>query len=50
MFDTTTRRAAAIQAIESFAENHQVFFFTCHPEHAGELQSLAGAKSLFVQE
>jgi uncharacterized protein YhaN len=42
----TTRRAAAIQAIGSFAENHQVLFFTCHPDHAGELQSLAGAKGL----
>jgi hypothetical protein len=30
----TTRRAAAIQAIGTFAENHQVLFFTCHPEHA----------------
>ncbi len=44
----TTRRAAAIQAIGTFAENHQVLFFTCHPEHAGELQSLAGAKGLQV--
>jgi DNA repair protein SbcC/Rad50 len=42
----STRRAAAIQAIGTFAENHQVLFFTCHPEHASELQSLAGAKSL----
>jgi uncharacterized protein YhaN len=46
----TTRRAAAIQAIGTFAENHQVLFFTCHPEHAGELQSLAGAKGLQVTE
>ena len=43
-----TRRAAAVQAIETFAENHQVLFFTCHPEHAGELQSLISAKSLRV--
>ena len=41
-----SRLAAAIQAIGSFAENHQVLFFTCHPDHAGELQSLAGAKTL----
>jgi recombinational DNA repair ATPase RecF len=46
----STRRAAAIQAIGTFAENHQVLFFTCHPEHANELQSLAGAKSLRVTE
>jgi exonuclease SbcC len=44
----TTRRAAAIQAIGTFAENHQVLFFTCHPEHAGELQSLVGAKNLQI--
>ena len=44
------RRAAAIQAIGTFAENHQVLFFTCHPEHANKLQSLAGAKSLRVTE
>jgi recombinational DNA repair ATPase RecF len=46
----TTRRAAAIQAIGTFAENHQVLFFTCHPDHAGELQELAAAKSLHVTE
>jgi exonuclease SbcC len=46
----TSRRAAAIQAIGTFAENYQVLFFTCHPEHAGELQSLAGAKGLQVTE
>lgn len=40
----TTRRTAAIQAIGTLAENHQVLFFTCHPDHAGELQSLAAAK------
>ena len=40
------RRAAAVQAIRTFAKNHQVLFFTCHPEHAGELQSLAGATTL----
>ncbi len=45
-----TRRAAAIQAIGSFAKNHQVLFFTCHPDHATELQSLAGAKCLQVTE
>ena len=40
----TTRRAAAIHASGSFAANHQVLIFTCHPNHAGELQSLVGAK------
>lgn len=45
-----TRRAAAIQAIGTFAENHQVLFFTCHPEHAGELQQKSGAKNLHVTE
>jgi uncharacterized protein YhaN len=44
----TTRRAAAIQAIGTFAENHQVLFFTCHPEHAGELKGKAGARNLQV--
>lgn len=44
----TTRRAAAIQAIGTFAQNHQVLFFTCHPEHAEELQSIVGAKNLQV--
>jgi hypothetical protein len=29
-------------------ENHQFPFFTCHPDHAGELQSLAGAKDLHL--
>ncbi len=33
----STRRTAAIQAIGTFAENHQVLFFTYHPEHAGEV-------------
>ena len=42
----TTRRAAAVQAIGAFAKNHQVLFFTCHPDHASELQSLAAAKPL----
>jgi len=42
----TTRRTAAVQAIGAFAENHQVLFFTCHPEYADELQKLVGAKNL----
>lgn len=45
-----SRRAAAIQAIGGFGEKHQVIFFTCHPDHAGELQNHAGAKSLHVTE
>jgi len=44
------RRAAAIQAIGTFAENHQVLIFTCHPGHARELQNLAGAKTFNVIE
>lgn len=40
-----TRRAAAVQAIGAFAENHQVLFFTCHPEHGGQMQSLPRAKN-----
>jgi hypothetical protein len=44
----TTRRAAAVQAIGTFAESHQVLFFTCHPDHAGELQEKAGARNLQV--
>jgi exonuclease SbcC len=46
----TTRRAAAIQAIGTFAAKHQVLFFTCHPDHAGELQDLAGAQRLLVTD
>jgi DNA repair protein SbcC/Rad50 len=42
----STRRAAAIQAIGTFAKKHQVLFFTCHPDHALELQSLASAKAV----
>jgi uncharacterized protein YhaN len=41
-----TRRSAAVQSIGTFAKNHQVLFFTCHPDHAEELQSLVGAKTL----
>ena len=42
----TARRAAAVQALASFAAKHQVLFFTCHPEHARDLESASGAKSL----
>ena len=42
--------AAAIQAIGTFAEHHQVLFFTCHPKHAEELQNLAGVNVLQVTE
>lgn len=44
------RRAAAVQAIGAFSKNHQVLFFTCHPQHAGELQNLTGARSLQVTD
>jgi len=43
-----SRRTAAMRAVGTFAEGHQVIFFTCHPEHAEELQNLAGAKNLQV--
>lgn len=46
----TSRRAAAVQSIGTFAENHQVLFFTCHPEHAGELQEKAGARNIQMAE
>jgi hypothetical protein len=39
-------RAPALHAIGTFAANHQVLSLTCHPDHAGELQSLAGARTL----
>ncbi len=40
-----SRRAAAVKAIGTFSQKHQVLFFTCHPEHAQELQNLVGAQS-----
>ena len=43
----TTRRAAAVQAIGTFAEKHQVICFTCHKDHARQLE-LAGAKSVRI--
>ena len=46
----TTRRAAAIQAIGTFAQNHQILFLTCHPDHAVELQNRAGARNLQMSE
>ena len=38
------RRHAAAHCLGQFAKQHQVLFFTCHPEHARELKELAGAK------
>ena len=32
------------------ADNPIGLSFTCHPDHAGELEGLAGAKSLRVTE
>jgi uncharacterized protein YhaN len=46
----TNRRAAAVQTVGAFEKNHQVIFFTCHPDHAGELQMMAGTKNLLVSE
>lgn len=40
----------AIQAIGTFAQNHQILVFTCHAEPADELQETAGAKRLLVTE
>lgn len=39
---------ADTQAIGTFAENHQVLFLTCHPEHASELQNLEVASQLLI--
>ncbi|MEN9974880.1 MAG: hypothetical protein RLZZ282_886 [Verrucomicrobiota bacterium] len=41
-----SRRAAAIHALASFSENHQVLFFTCHPDHARELKNVPNATTL----
>jgi hypothetical protein len=46
----TTRRIAAIQSIGTFAQNQQDLFFTCHPEHAGELKKLVGAENFQMME
>jgi hypothetical protein len=39
-----------ILRISHIADNPIGLSFTCHPDHAGEQQSLAGAKSLSVTE
>ena len=41
----TARRRAAAHCLGEFAKQRQVIFFTCHPDHARELQELAGAKT-----
>ncbi len=38
------RRRAADRSLGAFAEQRQVIFFTCHPDHARELEEHAGAK------
>jgi exonuclease SbcC len=38
------RRHAAECCLGEFAKQRQVLFFTCHPDHARELQDFAGAK------
>lgn len=48
--DPMQGRATAVQAIGIFAENHQVLFFTCHPEHADQMQSLPRAKNFNLTE
>lgn len=39
------RRLAAAQCLGAFAQNRQVIFFTCHPDHARELEESAGGKA-----
>jgi len=36
------RRKAAVEAVRRFSESKQVIFFTCHPQHAQELQQRKG--------
>ena len=38
------RRRAAAHCLGQFAKRHQVIFFTCHPDHARDLEEIAGAK------
>lgn len=45
-----TRRAAAIRALATFAQSHQILLLTCHPQHALELQNHAGAKNFQLTE
>jgi len=42
------RRTAAAHAIGDFAQQRQVVFLTCHPEHAKELQEVAGGSAVVV--
>ena len=39
-----SRRHAAECCLGEFAKQRQVLFFTCHPDHARELQDFSGAK------
>ena len=38
------RRTTAIQALGTFADQRQVLFFTCHADHARELQDLGAGR------
>jgi DNA repair exonuclease SbcCD ATPase subunit len=38
------RRRAAQRCLGAFAEERQVIFFTCHPDHAAEVVDLSGAR------
>ncbi|TAE75204.1 MAG: hypothetical protein EAZ84_09680 [Verrucomicrobia bacterium] len=38
------RRRAAVEGLAEFSKGRQVLFFTCHPQHASELQELAGGQ------
>jgi DNA repair exonuclease SbcCD ATPase subunit len=39
------RRRAAEHCLGEFAKQRQVIFFTCHPDHAREMEEFAGAKA-----
>jgi len=43
------RRAAAATTIGAFTRDRQVIFFTCHPEHARELEEVAGRVGVGVE-
>jgi uncharacterized protein YhaN len=43
------RRTAAVRAVGAFSQQRQVLYYTCHPEHARELQEVAGATPVVVE-
>lgn len=44
------RRRSAERCLGGFGEKCQVIFFTCHPDHAREVEELAGAKRPAIVE